>query len=379
MSCVVGCAPLDDGSTTQPVIYGADDRVELEGHPSPELRATAAARVAALMNERRVRLVGGQVQISAEPLADAAGLCTGERFAEQPAAATCSAVLVDDDVIVTAGHCVRADEDCRGLRFVFGYRWVAGALAPIQPGDVHACREVIARRRDPPEATPRLDYAFVRLDRPVTRLAGAIRVADPIATATVTTIGHPLGLPMKIDGGGHVVDARSAEGDFFVTTADAFRGSSGSAVLDSSLALIGIQARGGMDFVDTGSCAVTAVRTATEAEEKATYATAAVDGLCQTGWPSGLCGRRAICGDGACTGGEGPTTCAEDCPAPTCGNGACEAGEVFTCDRDCALDPDEPPAPPMEADTGCDCRQTPVTPPMGVALAALWCVFRRQK
>ncbi|MCZ7543348.1 MAG: hypothetical protein M5R40_07315 [Anaerolineae bacterium] len=58
--------------------------------------------------------------------------------------------------------------------------------------------------------------------------------------------------------------------------------------------------------------------------------------LCCCGCEGG-CGPSAVCGDGACNGGETCASCPRDC-GPCCGNGRCEPGygeNPSTCYRDC--------------------------------------------
>ena len=102
-----GGSPLDVSSS--PVVYGTDSRLEFFEAPSEELRRLAGASSLAVL--RRSSLDGSGpdgVRVVAPSAGEAHGLCETERFVEQPAAAVCSSVLVDDDLLLLAGHCIES-------------------------------------------------------------------------------------------------------------------------------------------------------------------------------------------------------------------------------------------------------------------------------
>ncbi|MEM7393272.1 MAG: trypsin-like serine protease, partial [Verrucomicrobiota bacterium] len=106
-----------------PAIYGEDDRREVYD-PPPErenLADVAQHSVVALVAADQVDLSDpDDVVIVGPTLQVAEQLCSEERFADQIAGAFCSGVLIDDDLVLTAGHCV--DERlCSVMRLVFGY------------------------------------------------------------------------------------------------------------------------------------------------------------------------------------------------------------------------------------------------------------------
>src|SRR6266850_2085585 len=86
---------------------------------------------------------------------DAKGLCPGERFSVQPAAAFCSGVLVDWDLVLTAGHCARVYA-LGDFVVAFDYFYQApGELALV---DLREPVELVAEALDPAGTEPRLDY-----------------------------------------------------------------------------------------------------------------------------------------------------------------------------------------------------------------------------
>src|SRR5687768_3114616 len=95
--CETGCAvdvqPL--ASSQVPIVYGADDRKEYFEISDFASREVASQSMVALVP--RVWLEAGARELPkrAPTLAEALELCSEDRFAQQPAAAFCSGVLVD--------------------------------------------------------------------------------------------------------------------------------------------------------------------------------------------------------------------------------------------------------------------------------------------
>jgi hypothetical protein len=66
---------------------------------------------------------------------------------DQPAAASCFGTLIDDDLVVTAGHCAFSQRMCQSFLYVFHYYYAAaGQMAAITSEDVFSCREVVVQR-----------------------------------------------------------------------------------------------------------------------------------------------------------------------------------------------------------------------------------------
>ena len=353
----------DIGQLKQPIIYGEDDRLEVYEVESDILRQRAVQSVAAFVSPRSLSYEeGGVVSIHAPTLSEVYGLCTGEPFEEEPALAWCSGVLVDDDLVATAGHCLgsslqEVQASCRDLAIVFGYMYgAAGELAPLTVDSVYRCRRVVAWNHTDFDADP--DFGVVQLDRPVgAGLSPAPFAANPVnAGEHVTVIGFGSGLPAKVDGGA-VATLNSPFSEFFTGTTDTFAGASGSGLFNDAGEVLGIHVRGQPDWEPVGACTI-AART-NEGEEVHQRAQSALDAICDAGWPSTrLCGIQATCGDGVCSAGEG---CLSDCPPPSCGNSSCEGTEPSDCEVDCPSYVDVPPewtcTPAYYGDRlGCDCN-----------------------
>jgi hypothetical protein len=309
---LVACSqsePLRVGVSAAPVIYGEDDRTEVYAVADPDLRGRAMASAVGIgFRDEFVTVEGETVTVRAGNLAGAANLCSDQTFAGQPSAARCSGLLVEADLVLTAGHCARMIP-CDQMLLVLGYYYRAeGELSALTRNDLYACHEVIAKELSPPTSPERLDYAWIRLDHEVRGFdAAPIEVRDRAAPLEagepLTMFGFPSGLPLKVDQGGTVVDPRDDTLDYFVASTDSFYGSSGSPIFDASGFLVGVQNRGAPDYVETGAGCNALSRRSEEAgqvEEQATYAARAVDGLCAEDRGQRLCGGQALAPGAAC-------------------------------------------------------------------------------
>jgi hypothetical protein len=241
------------------------------------------------------------IRMQSPSLGQSGGLCPGERFADQPAASFCSGVLVDWDLVLTAGHCVRLlvlDD----FAVTFDYHYVAPGTLALDRDDLYAPVKIVSEALDPPGREPRLDYAWIRLDRPVRppRRPAPVFVAPPALEheQPIVVFGTPGGVPMKWDDGARVRDARTSTADYFLADADASHGASGGGAFDQNQALLGVLARGGPDLLTTeAGCNVTVRQSdGALASEQFSYAHRAVEGLCRNGGlESSLC--RRDCGN----------------------------------------------------------------------------------
>lgn len=318
------------GTTQAEVIYGTDDREDPHTFADAAWAARSREFTAALIPASQVDLTNpNDVDIGDRTFSERFNLCPGERFESQPAVADCSATLIDDDIMLTAGHCIN---NCNDSYFVFDYAVDAsGDVPPITSDDVYRCVDFLAYA----QSQTRLDYAVVRLERPVVgREPAAVRVSDAVLTPGTPLVvsGFPSGLPLKIADNG-VVRSTDANVELFLANLDTFRGNSGSGVFDDDTKeLVGILVDGEVDFVDDGGC-LRANQCPNDGcrGEDVVYAFHAIREMCEQ-TSSDVCS----CGDGACGPLESPASCASDC---SCGDGICSSGESTTsCATDCRFE-----------------------------------------
>lgn len=367
----IGCAsgadsPGDEGaldSNAQRIIFGSDDRTEVFALPSGSLPARVAESSLALVDAATLDMSDpANVRLRAATLQARFQVCADERFALQPSAADCSGTLIAPDLVLTAGHCVDASTCPGSARVLSGFRMKSATeLQPIVADQVHACAEIVVR-----EFTSEVDYAVVRLDRPIEASLPKLKVGRvPLARGQhLIVAGYPSGVPEKVAGGATVIDARGASKDFFLSDLDSFPGNSGGGVfVEETGELAGVLVRGPNPgyIVEAGEACARPEHSpnGTGSLIESTYLHHAIEALCaaapdprlcacgdgtckveqgeSTATCPGDCGSR--CGDAACNGGETGDNCYSDCGA--CGNGSCEQGEVLrmNCPADCGCPP----------------------------------------
>lgn len=336
------------GQVEAPVVYGDDDRrewFELEAGPlSATTRSSAVALIG--LGDVDIDATGGVSLPMSPTLTDTYGLCADQRYRTQPTASFCSGTLIDDDLVLTAGHCVRNLSSCASNAYVFDYLYESeGVLAELKSDSVYRCAALHVSPGNGIGAD--IDLSILQLDRPVVdRLPAEVSSRGLVSIGdTLTMQGFPNGIPLKVSTG--TVKVVRGQGDYVTAAVDAFHGDSGAGLYDSSLELLGVLTDGADDYVSAGSCAQTNVLDPDEAVESVYLAKTAIDALCAKGFPSPrLCKKDATCGDGFCTGGETAETCADDCrglfavPAGwTCSARWYAAGD--DCDCECGVyDPD---------------------------------------
>ncbi len=331
------------GRHQAPIIYGDDNRLEVYEVQDELLRERARRSTVAFILPRRLReSVQGSFAIEAPPVESVYGLCGGERFTGQPTAAWCSGVLIDDDLVLTAGHCLgdtpeEVDHRCGAMAAVFGYLYEdEDKLASIDADDIYRCRRVASWARTPRELEAP-DYAIVQLDRAATPRQRVVPIRQRAVRSgeRISLVGFGVGLPAKVEQGARVTDTEQYA-EYFGAETDTFEGASGSPVFDDAAELVAVHTRGQFDWSFDDGCRAS-VRTDEGNEFHQRVQTPIVD-LCESGWPSlRLCRTEPRCGDGVCSADESAAvaSCLSDCPQPTCGDGLCEAMEPETCSADC--------------------------------------------
>ncbi len=239
------------------VVYGADDRRDWYQINDPDIQRLASAAAAMFNSGQLEPAQPGSLKMNVKSLGEAYALCPGEKFAEQVSGPYCSGTLVRENVVLTAGHCVREIsnnpeiEYISRVSFVFGYH-VPHEGSPgqttIPAAQVFRGDSVLGGELVGPNDR---DWALVELDRPVppeiARPVTTWREAPVIEGEGVFVIGYPSGLPLKYAPNAEVRDTEPAA--HFVANLDTFGGNSGSGVYAADThELIGVLVRGEADY-----------------------------------------------------------------------------------------------------------------------------------
>ena len=229
------------------VIYGEDNRRDVFETTNASFLELSKSTAAMISGTNLKAISGGEVEINGTTL-QGRGICKKERFSQQISAANCSGFLVSDNKLVTAGHCIKTEADCKSYKWVFDYKVDSSEQGKVNvpATSVFSCKKIISRKLD---NMSKDDYALIELDRKVTdRHPVKVRKTGKVAKGdALVVIGHPTGLPTKIADGANV---RSLSTKFFVANLDTYGGNSGSAVFNVETEEVeGILVRGETDYV----------------------------------------------------------------------------------------------------------------------------------
>lgn len=227
------------------VIHGVDDRRETTERGNPSLLLDLAQSSPAIIESKRLIPDGETFKTKGTPLSKI-GFCADARFANQTSVARCSASLVGEDLILTAGHCV--DDDfkkwCAEYSVVFDFT----KDSPIKRQNVFSCKEVIYRNFEMPFGE---DLALIRLTKKVPGRTPITISETPVSIGEkLSMIGYPLGIPQKIVDDGKVT-APSDSSVSFQHDLDSFSCNSGGPIFNSKGEQVGVLVRGsGTDFTN---------------------------------------------------------------------------------------------------------------------------------
>ena len=238
------------GKFSLAAVFGEDNRNYLQ--PNSAKGALGRATAIAVLTGNESWEKNGNLNLDVEPLSSY--LCKDERFSSDPSLSySCTGFLVGPDLIATAGHCMvnhgetknETEMYCQAFDWLFDYQLDQNGKVEtknISADQVYHCRQIIYAVND--EVAPFLDFALVQLDRPVLdRKPLTLSSSEAGVGSSVFMIGYPLGTPMKITDGAHVLEDNPLS-PALLTNLDAFDGNSGSPVFNKKNEAIGILVSG---------------------------------------------------------------------------------------------------------------------------------------
>lgn len=231
------------------VIYGEDNRLDLNEHPLMTFKQIGSAVAAQIESKKIVPSTESGFQTVLGQKLVNFGICEKERFSHQISAMRCSGFMVDKDLVVTSGQCVQNMDDCKLYSWIFDYKLQStnDSSVKFKQDQVYTCKQIVARAYDP---STKEDYAVIRVDREIVGIKPLkFRRKDTIDNnAKLFTIGTSLGLPLKISDNGTVVSNQPEK--YFVTNLDTYGGAAGAPVLnEETLEVEGIYISGEKDFI----------------------------------------------------------------------------------------------------------------------------------
>lgn len=148
-----------------------------------------------------------------------------------------TAFLAGADVIITAGHCLGNNDVNLGSYVVFNFNALKEKMkdgqryAEFDKEDVYTMNTIIDKKFDPTFYGS--DWAVVKLDRAVPKTIKIPKrsIKKPDDRTPLYIMGHPFGLPVKIDMGGRI-NNNKPQYKFFANLS-IFGGNSGSPVFNS--------------------------------------------------------------------------------------------------------------------------------------------------
>lgn len=240
-------AHAESGKLSIMAINGEDNRQELSQAQSKwrEIGRSLAGKV----SNEAIRNSGASSQLVGLPLNKK--MCPGTRFSEQITVPTCTGFLVKSNVLVTAAHCIKEENDCTGYSWVFEYalsnpQESSANYTKVENNRIYKCTKILGRNY---QNFGNIDYAILQLDRPVEGRNPLQMGWDlPLLPGqAVTNIGHSSGLPLKFKDSANILRI-TPDGLGIDTDLDLFHGDSGSPVFDDATGMvIGITSHGHAD------------------------------------------------------------------------------------------------------------------------------------
>lgn len=237
-------------TTTLASITGSDDRHEIIDAPV-EIQEISNSIAALVRKENLKKLPNGKIKLTGLDYQEDLGFCEEARFTQnQKLIANCSASLIGEDLLLTAGHCVEKGGKLNLDEFVavFDYKIEDHSQDEfiVDQSAVYLLKSAPIFDFDHPGDN---DVATLKLDRKVKgRKILDIDFKRIKKGKEIYMIGFPFGLAMKYTDNGFVTKETGNFGDAidtFTSDLDSFSVNSGSSVFDRDTnKIIGILVRG---------------------------------------------------------------------------------------------------------------------------------------
>ena len=231
----------------QAAVYGEDQRYLVSEDSTPAILHWSKS-VASQLRTNPQSVGQGKSRITWKSLKEHIGLCEDQKFSNVPTFSRCSGFLVEEDLLVTAGHCVNDLNDCKKYKWAFtSEAQFDGEQIEIKDNDLYTCIEIVNRVKNPYSKN---DFALIRLNRSVKgRMPLKYRESGKIEDyETLAVIGNPSGLPLVVAPLGKILENDSPF--LFKTNNDTFAGNSGSPVFNENTGLVeGILTDGETDYI----------------------------------------------------------------------------------------------------------------------------------
>ena len=233
------------------VLYGDDNRIAFKDLSlSDDKLITLGHSVLAQVPSYKVISENDHSMVfKAKNLVQSFNMCRDEKFVEWPSLSTCSGFLVGNDLLMTAGHCIKESADCQKNFWILDYDDTnnfddSNEQLTIEKEKIYSCSKIMAW-----SDTTNSDFALIKLDRKIKdrKIFKMHRLSPVKKDDPLVVIGHPLGLPKMLAMNSFVRENHLR--DQFKITADTFSGNSGSPVVNlRTFSVEGILIKGENDF-----------------------------------------------------------------------------------------------------------------------------------
>ncbi len=239
-------------------IFHDDDRLEF--HQMSKERQAVSESSIALIPKSKLKKVGNKYKIVTKNLKDYLNFCPDSNFSNQLQAANCSGILVKNQYLLTAAHCI--DESMKGYGMndfyaVFNYKKMAQNQNEyfINKEDVFELVKKTHYEFDKTFSSTLLDLAIFKLDRKPNYKSAKVSFKKMNKGDRVYVLGYPLGIALKLSDDS-VVTKTVGRKNSFQHQLDTFSVNSGSPIFDEESNVVGVHVRGtGFNYKEYGrSC-----------------------------------------------------------------------------------------------------------------------------